>query len=89
MQDTPHPAPPHPQSPTRSLEPTEAGRQDGGERVHPATGCVGKFQRRRMQTGWDEGEMKATENRGVGWQTRDSVCMHMYSGGEKRCVYIL
>lgn len=49
--------------------------------MHPATGCVGKFQRRRVQAGWDEGEMKARENRGVGWQTRDSVCMHMYGGG--------
>lgn len=36
-----------------------------------------------MQTGWDEGEMKAMEKRGKGgrWQTRDSVCMHMYVGG--------
>lgn len=62
--------------------------------MHPGTGCVGTFQRRCMQTGWDEGEMKAMEKRGKGgrWQTRDSVCMHMYvGGGEKkwRSVYVL
>lgn len=41
-----------------------------------------------MQTGRDEGKMKAMENRGVGWQTRDSVCMHMYvGGGEGVCMF--